>query len=212
MAFIKFSSFLFLLNFGLANAEVRFSPKSCLDSNYKMTMIQKGALFGLLKHEFTISKNGCIVSVTHNKYLPKEWIVDVCREPVHIKVSSATGIDVAKKTDECTKKDNSRATGDFCSQYFHLMDVIQDDGLIFAEGDRDDLSSNHGKTYCSYLLIKRYLNDSIVFSRYSEVPDIFLETKSSAPPVEQLEPAKEKKKKSKPQVSVDADGPVTSTF
>jgi hypothetical protein len=26
------------------------------------------------------------------------------------------------------------------------MDVIQDDGLIFAVGDRDNLSSDHGKT------------------------------------------------------------------
>ena len=61
------------------------------------------------------------------------------------------------------------------------MDVIQDDGLIFAEGDRDNLSSDHGKTFCSYLLMKKYLNESVIFSRYTDVPDIFLE-KGMTPP------------------------------
>jgi hypothetical protein len=174
MAFIKFS-FLSLLLIGAASAQTRFSSKSCLDASYKMKMVQKGPLFGLLKQEFMIEKKNCIIHITHKKYLPKEWIIDVCREPVHIKVTSATGVDVAKKDSECLKKDNSRDTGNFCSQYFTMMDVIQDDGLIFAEGDRDNLNSAHGRTYCSYLLLKKYLNESVVFSRYTDAQDIFLE-------------------------------------
>lgn len=172
MAYIKFS-FLFILFISFAQAQSRFSSKSCLDSSYKMRMIQKGPLFGLLKHEFVINKKLCNLTVTYRKYFPREWNIDVCREPVHIKVTSATGVDVAKKTNECINNDKSRDTGDFCSQYFDLIDVIQDEGLIFAEGDRDNLSSDHGKTFCSYLLIRRYLLDSIVFSRYTEVPEIF---------------------------------------
>ncbi len=31
----------------------------------------------------------------------------------------------------------------------------------------------HGKTFCTYLLLRRYLLDSIVFSRYTDVPEIF---------------------------------------
>lgn len=174
MVFIKFS-FILILTMSSLFAQTRFSSKSCLDSNYNMKMIQKGPLFGLLKQEFVIIKKNCIIHITHKKYLPKEWIIDVCREPIHIKVTSATGVDVAKKEAECINKDKSRDTSDFCSQYFTMMDVIQDDGLIFAEGDRDNLNSNHGKTYCSYLLLKKYLNDSVVFSRYTEVPDIFME-------------------------------------
>ena len=174
MVFIKFS-FILILTMSSLFAQTRFSSKSCLDSNYDMKMIQKGPLFGLLKQEFVIIKKNCIIHITHKKYLPKEWIIDVCREPIHIKVTSATGVDVAKKEAECINKDKSRDTSDFCSQYFTMMDVIQDDGLIFAEGDRDNLNSNHGKTYCSYLLLKKYLNDSVVFSRYTEVPDIFME-------------------------------------
>lgn len=180
MACIKFS-ILFLGLVSLAHAQIltgsaahsRFSPKSCLDSSYKMSMIQKGPLFGLLSQEFVIDKSGCIIHVQHRKYLPKEWIIDVCREPVHIKVSSTTGVDVAKKDGECVKAENTNATSDFCSQYQELLNIIQDEGLIFATGDRDDLSSDHGKTFCSYLLIKRYLSDGMVFSRYTEVPDIF---------------------------------------
>lgn len=183
MAFIKFS-ILFLLIISTAFAQSRFSSKSCLDASYKMKMIQSGPLFGLLKQEFIINKSSCIVHITHKKYLPKEWFVDVCREPVHIKVTSATGVDVAKKETECINQDKTKNTSDFCSQYFDLMDVIQDDGLIFAEGDRDNLSSHHGKTYCTYLLLKKYLNDSVVFSRYTDVPDIFIEkAKEPAPTI-----------------------------
>lgn len=174
MAYIKFSFLLILLTTG-AWSQTRFSSKSCLDASYKMKMTQKGPLFGLLKQEFILDKKNCIVHITHKKYLPHEWIIDVCREPVHIKVTSATGVDVAKKEAECIKKDKTRDTSDFCSQYFTMMDVIQDDGLIFAEGDRDNLVSNHGKTYCTYLLLKKYLIDSVIFSRYTDVPDIFIE-------------------------------------
>lgn len=181
MAFTKYS-LIGLLTLSSAMAQTtppvqsgpaRFSPKSCLDASYKMKMTQKGPLFGLMKQEFVINKKDCIVHITHKKYLPKEWIVDVCREPVHIKVTSATGVDVAKKESECMHVDKSKDTSNFCSQFFDMMDVIQDDGLIFAEGDRDNLSSDHGKTYCTYLLMKKYLNESVVFSRYTEVPDIF---------------------------------------
>ncbi len=173
MAYIRFSFFLLMTMMTTAQAQSRFSPRACLDSSYKMRMIQKGPLFGLLKHEFVINKKQCTLSITYRKYFPREWKVDVCREPVHIKVTSATGVDVAKKINDCTNIDKSRDTSDFCGQYFDLIDVIQDEGLIFAEGDRDNLSSDHGKTYCSYLLLRRYLLDSVIFSRYTDVPEIF---------------------------------------
>lgn len=177
-------------------------------------MTQKGPLFGLLKHEFLIDKKNCIIHISYKKYLPKEWFIDVCREPVHIKVTSATGVDVAKKEAECIKKDNSRDTSDFCSQYFTMMDVIQDDGLIFAEGDRDNLNSAHGRTYCSYLLLKKYLNDSVVFSRYTEVQDIFLE-KQKELPTNIITPTSEEAKTSSEDHQTKIEGyqdPATATF
>ncbi len=189
MEYIRFSFIfcLFVTQITVAFGQERFSSKSCLDANYKMSMTHQGVLFGLLKQEFVIQKKGCIISVQHKKYLPKEWIIDVCREPVHIKVTSVTGVDVAKKISNCTNKNGVNDTGDFCTQYSNLMEVIQDEGLIFAEGDRDNLSSNHGKTYCSYLLIDRYLKDSVVFSRYTEVPDIFTDKVKSI--VQKIDPA-----------------------
>jgi hypothetical protein len=179
-----------------------------------MKMTQKGPLFGLLKQEFVIDKKNCILHISHKKYLPREWTVDVCREPVHIKVTSATGVDVAKKESECINKDKSRDTSDFCSQYFTMMDVIQDDGLIFAEGDRDNLSSAHGKTYCSYLLLKKYLNDSVVFSRYTEVQDIFIEkAKETVAPILPAAPEGVQIKNEDQQTKVEGyQDPVTATF
>lgn len=213
MAFTKFS-FILLLTFSSAFAQTRFSPKSCLDASYKMKMVQKGPLFGLLKQEFVIDKKNCLVHITHKKYLPKEWFVDVCREPVHIKVTSATGVDVAKKEAECIHVDKTKDTSDFCSQYFDLMEVIQDDGLIFAEGDRDNLDSDHGKTYCTYLLLKKYLNESAVFSRYTDVPDIFLEKPKENPattPVPAPVPESEVELKKENQEAKIATPPVTSS-
>lgn len=213
MAFIKFSVLSFLV-LGSAWAQTRFSPKSCLEASYKMKMTQQGPLFGLLKHEFLIDKKNCIIHVSYKKYFPKEWVIDVCREPVHIKVTSATGVDVAKKEAECIKVDKTRDTSDFCSQYFDMMDVIQDDGLIFAEGDRDNLSSAHGKTYCSYLLLKKYLNESVVFSRYTDVPDIFSEkSKDPAVPVVPATPEGVQVKPEDQQSKLDGyQDPVTATF
>lgn len=183
MGFTKFSFFFLILSTSVfaqtlgvqGHAPERFSARACVDASYKMTMTQKGPLFGLLKKEFTIDKTGCILNVTHHEYLSKEWIIDVCREPIHIKMKSTTGTDVAKKLESCTGKDKPKETTDFCGQYGEIIDVIQDEGLIFAQGDRDDLGSDHGKTYCAYLLIKRYMDDGIVFSRYTEAPEIFRE-------------------------------------
>lgn len=211
MVFIKFS-FILLFVLSSVEAQTRFSSKSCLDATYKMKMLQKGPLFGLLKQEFLIDKKDCIIHIKHKKYFPKEWFIDVCREPVHIKVTSATGVDVAKKEAECIHVDKTKDTSDFCSQYFDLMDVIQDEGLIFAEGDRDNLSSNHGKTYCSYLLLKRYLNDSIVFSRYTDVPDIFIEKPKENPsPIIPKEPVESKKENQEAKTTSAPDNSV-STF
>jgi hypothetical protein len=164
-----------LFAFAITNVQAmeRFSPRECLESSFKTQLTQRGPLFGLLPHELIVNKNNCLINVKYRRYLPREWSIDVCREPVHIKVSSATGVDVAKKIEDCMKPDKTRNTSDFCGQYFALQDVMQDDGLIFAEGDRDSLSTPHGKIYCTYLLLDRYLGDGIVFSRYTDLPDIF---------------------------------------
>lgn len=174
MVYIRFNFIIAFLLLSLsALAQERFSPKSCLDTNFEMNMSHRGILFGLLKQELNIDKKDCIIKVTHKKYFAKEWIIDICREPVHIKISNSTGIDVAKKTGSCEEADANRETENFCRQYNEMMNYLQDDGLIFAEGDRDSLNTDHGKTYCVYLLLKKYLDEGVLFSRYTTVPNIF---------------------------------------
>jgi hypothetical protein len=185
MRFNLFNFVLVLLLPVAGHALERFSAKSCLDAHYKSIIAHRGPLFGLLSHELVVEKRNCVITVKHRRYLPKEWVVDVCREPVHIKTTSAIGVDVDKKEGSCVKADNSRETTGFCKNYYAMMDAIQDYGLIFAEGDRDSLSTPHGKTYCAYLLMERYLKDSMMLSRYTEVPDIF----AGAPAAKKTPPA-----------------------
>lgn len=203
MVYIKFNVVFSLLLLSLSSfAQERFSPKSCLDSNFELNMSHRGILFGLLKQELAIDKRDCIIKVKHKKYFSKEWIIDICREPVHIKISNSTGIDVAKKTGSCEEVDlSNRENENFCRQYNELMNYLQDDGLIFAEGDRDSLNTDHGKTYCVYLLLKKYLDEAVLFSRYTNVPNIFdgvkieptsekLEVDEKPAPVEEMTPKK----------------------
>jgi hypothetical protein len=181
MQLFNYSFIILFLSFSNSYALERFSSKQCLEKNFQTKINFQGPLFGFFDHLLVITKKHCLMTIKHKKYLPKEWIVDVCREPVHIKVSSIMGVDVAKKEHECIKPDKTKDTSDFCSQYFELLDVIQDDGLIFAEGDRDNIDTPHGKTYCTYLLLQRYLNDSRYFSRYTEVESIFEKSPSEMP-------------------------------
>jgi hypothetical protein len=194
MYFAKFSLLTALIISFNSFAIDRFSPRECLNAEYKTKIEHKGPFFGLFSHELLIVKKGCLITVSHKKYLPKEWVVDVCREPVHIKVTSAMGVDVAKKINQCDQAHKQNDTGDFCTQYDELVETLQDDGLIFAEGDRDHLVTAHGKTFCVYLLLERYLKNRIVFSRYTDVPEIFETPKEEAAslipaPVPQLDPA-----------------------
>lgn len=197
MVYIKFkvALTLFLVTFSAFSQE-RFSSKSCLDSNFEMSMSHRGILFGLLSQQLNIDKKDCIIKVKHRKYFSKEWIIDICREPVHIKIGNPTGIDVAKKSGDCEGTELSRETENFCRQYNEMMNYLQDDGLIFAEGDRDSLNSDHGKTYCVYLLLRKYLEEGVLFSRYTAVPNIF-DGNKIAPTTEDIEveekPTEEKK-------------------
>lgn len=195
MSFKKCSAALFFL-VGVAQAFTpmeRFSPKACLEASYTSRIEHKGPLFGLLPHELVIEKKGCLITVQHRRWLPQEWRVDVCREPVHIKTSTATGMEVSKKTGSCSKDAQAKeGKSEFCERTEDLEDVIQDYGLIFAEGDRDSLNTPHGRTYCAYLLMRRYLKDGIMFSRYTDVPDIFgdhVKAAVTVPTEEESQPA-----------------------
>jgi len=86
-------------------------------------------------------------------------MIDVCREPVHIKYGNQLQ-NVVKRNSAVCSEDKT----DFCQEYAELKLVLEDKGLIYGEGQREDLASDHGKIYCSYLLLNQYLKNGVVFS------------------------------------------------
>lgn len=159
MHLFKFS-FLALVMISLSVSALE--DNKCLKAQYDVEVMHKGQPFGLLPVILKIKKNGCIVNIYHEhlKFFKNNWTIDVCREPVHIK-KGVGAVSVLKKVSTCKGK----AQDAFCADMETIFQKIQDDGLIFAEGQKESLDSAHGKTYCAYLLAKRYLKDSLVFNR-----------------------------------------------
>jgi len=158
MSYIKFNLVLITL---LLSSIVHASFLDCLNLEYETTVNRK-VLFGLLENQLTIKKNKCIIeiSLTEYKYLNSNWLIDTCREPIHIK-KGATSVDVLKRVGSCAQN-----TNDFCKEWQKLKLVIQDHGLIFATGEREKLEDQHGQIYCSYQLLDKYLAKGNVLSRY----------------------------------------------
>lgn len=155
----KLKVFLFL---SLLNPLYAFDDNKCFNDSFEVEVLHKGQPFGLLPVKLHIKKAGCNLTVQHEKlkYIKKAWQIDICREPVHIK-KGLGAVEVLKKTAPCEGKER----GQFCTEFLTMKKLIQDDGLIFAEGEKENLGTDHGKTYCSYLLLNRYLEMSMVFNR-----------------------------------------------
>ncbi len=160
-----FKSSLILLSLSFSYAVMGFSTNDCLKKNFSVQVDHKGFPFGLLEVKLGVEKSGCNITVNHQKfkYLNSGWTIDVCRGPVHIKKGTGA-VDVIKKVNNCSEASKD----DFCSELKEISTTIQDDGLIFASGIKEDIESDHGQIYCSYLLLQRYLQDSIVFNSANE--------------------------------------------
>lgn len=137
--------------------------KSCLDSSFNIKVQGTGLFWGFLPNILSVEKKYCVMSIYHErfKFLKSKWIVDVCREPVHIKTRKWSMSKVVKKYPFCEGEGE-----DFCREFDNIKKVIQDDGLIFAEGEKENVSSEHGKLHCSYRLLKKYLSEGKVLSRW----------------------------------------------
>ena len=155
MLFLK-SSFIFIFSLSL----LAFDGNECFSSNYNVEVKHKAFPFGLLSKTLEMKKEKCSIEISFNryKYLNSKWEIDICRNPVHIKETSRT-TNVIRKVNECTNVKNK-----FCNEYLNIKKVIEDNGLIFAKGDKSELDSSHGKVYCTYLLINRYLDKNLVFN------------------------------------------------
>lgn len=173
MHFFKFSVIVFLISF----SSFSFDDNSCFKEGFDVEVIHKGKPFGLFPVILKISKSDCDITVYHEKlkYKKSNWKVDVCREPVHIKKGTGA-VEVIKKTQACGEK----SADPFCKEFSMIEKIIQDDGLIFAEGQKENLKTNHGKTYCAYVLLKKYLDNSLVFNRGRDYSGVLTGTKSRA--------------------------------
>jgi hypothetical protein len=135
----------------------------CLDSTYDVKVTHKSWPLGLLDKKISLKKSACEIEVQLNYYLllHKKWLVDVCREPVHIKYKNSMITPVVlRRKGVCPKKDDG-----YCESIHMLEKIIQDNGLVYANGEKEQLGSDHGKVYCAYLLIKKYTNEGLIFSR-----------------------------------------------
>lgn len=138
-----------------------FGLKECLHSVYSVKASHRSAPFGLIENNLIIDKDQCLLTF-HQKnffFIEKLWDVDVCRSPIHIKYGKRS-VTIFEKRGESDDR--------FLHQANQLMDLIKRYGLIFAAGDREILTSDHGKVYCAYLLVKDYLIYDQILSRRDE--------------------------------------------
>lgn len=160
------SLFVLQLSSALASS---YPQAECVQSPFQVKINRKGAFFGLLPYEFKMTKKRCVIDFDYREYYPIHWSVDICREPVHIKVEKFASASVIKKTGECND-----LTSEFCVELKKMMEVIQNDGLIYAEGERDTLETTHGKLFCMYTLLGNYMVSNNYFSMTSPLEfDLF---------------------------------------
>lgn len=183
MQWLKYSNLLVLILMSSGVYASKFSSQECLNSKYETQIKHKGKFFGLVENKIKIQKEQCLINVTFKGILETTWKVDVCREPIHMKVTSKGSQDVYKRAKKCDKSTKS----DFCYYRKELLESIQDHGLIFAEGQREDIKQSHGQAYCSYLLLQRYLDDGVVFSSFETPKNIYKEQTACAVPTEKKE-------------------------
>ena len=125
-----------------------FEDENCLKGDFTSRIEKPFGPLGFLKEAIDVKKSKCniVVESVRAKYIAEKWMIDVCREPVHIKYGNQFQNVVKRNSAVC-----SGAETDFCQEYAELKLVLEDKGLIYGEGQREDLTSDHGKIYCSYL-------------------------------------------------------------
>jgi hypothetical protein len=166
-----------LIFLGMVNVASALPQFSCLETEKMAVEIEHPAKYlPFLKDHLKISKNRCVIDIelTKYSYIKRTWQVDVCRGPIHIKYGPSLA-EVFKKLPQdgaCQPKVSSEKNDEassFCSSSREILDVIQDRGLVYAAGERDDLSSEHGRFYCLYSLLGHYFQKDFIFSLIKNV-------------------------------------------
>lgn len=167
MQWLKFS-LLIILSFNV-QASKKFTSNECLKSKFETEIKNEGKFFGLIKNKLEIEKDKCEIVIEYKDILETKWKIDLCREPIHIKLTSKGTQSVHKRIGEC----KSPGQSDYCKSWDELRTVLQDYGLIYAEGEREVISTAHGQTYCTYLLLNEYLENGTLFSKFNDSKNLF---------------------------------------
>lgn len=136
-----------------------FQTSECVTRSFDGSVEIKKGLMGMFPWTMSVSKNRCLLDFKHKQFVETSWQIDLCREPVHIKIQSWFGEQFfLRQTYPCREKQ------DYCKKVDDLLDKLQNAALIYAKGERETINTDHGKFFCSYLLIKQYLMEGSVFS------------------------------------------------
>ena len=136
--------------------------QACLKEDFSVAISHAVFPLGYFFKELTLAKRQCEISINYKAYrwIKSGWLIDVCREPLHIK-SGIKSFKIIKKDKACPDENSL-----YCREFQKIAILIEDDGLIFAKGEKENFSSEHGKLYCLYVLINKYLSGEEVLSRY----------------------------------------------
>ncbi len=140
-------------------SSLAFEQRECLYTDFSTSVKRFIDPLGVFENKLQVDKQKCEITVHLEKFkfIKKKWLIDVCRTPVHIK-SGVKVVDVLKRESECSNpKEN-----EYCENYHEIMALIQDEGLIFAQGQKGNLHSDHGKFYCAFQLFETYLKEGMV--------------------------------------------------
>jgi hypothetical protein len=163
MEFLKFKIIgIAMLCIGSIMVQAAPSVEECFAQDFSLMVKHKAKPFGLFESILSVNKEKCVITVNtiKYKYLKKRWVIDVCREPIHIKYG-VNSVDVLKRKGKCHDTKTP-----FCKNFTKLIQIIEDDGLIFAAGNRNNITSEHGEVYCVFRLIKKYLNKGQVLGEW----------------------------------------------
>lgn len=178
MQFFRFS-LIILFCITSSQASSMFSDMECLGGNFESKVEHKSAPFGLSKKILSLSKSDCMITISHEKmkFLKSNWVIDVCRGPVHIKKTDGA-VEVLKRAQGC-----KTGSSLYCKELKTIETILQDDGLIFADGEKENISTEHGKIYCSFLLVKKYLREGFIFNRGKKYSGVLFSAKTKVSPV-----------------------------
>ena len=99
-------SIIILLFSNLAFGE-KFQSAECIRAEFKTEVKNKGKFFGLVTNELKIATKECIIDIDYKNILDTQWQIDICREPVHIKVTSKGQQTFYKRAKKCGKSNQT---------------------------------------------------------------------------------------------------------